>query len=250
MKSNIKLLLLLATFILIYVAIEYKISDPTNSSGTIDNQLEESKTNQKKKTKTLNIRRINTSLINAKITERNEALREFLIAKQVFDGSRPIDISDIKTLTFKKLTNLELITVSYIPNLLELNIAGTEVNNLDCLANLANLKHLNIAKTPVEDIEVLKQIDLKTLILSGTNILNQGALGEIKSLEFLDISNCKISDISSLKNLESLVHLNISNTLISDLSPIGSLANLKKLNYSGSDVIINSNNAELILRTR
>lgn len=250
MKANIKLLLFLTALVLIYIAIEHQNAEPRNSTNTLDTQSKQIQAIQKNKTNALNIRRINTSLINAETTERNEALREFLVAKQVFDGSRPIEISEIKTLTFKELTNLELITVSYIPNLLELNIAGTEVNNLDCLANLVNLKHLNIAKTPVENIDALKQVDLKTLILSGTNILNHDILGEIKSLEFLDISNCKVGEISSLKNLEHLVHLDISKTQISDLSPIQSLANLKKLNYSGSRVIINSNNAEFILRTR
>jgi hypothetical protein len=250
MKSNIKLLLFLAALILIYITIVYNTSSKNNSAEPPDNQVEKTPTHQKKKIKPLNIRRINTSLVNAKATERNDALREFLIAKQVFDGSRPIEISDIKTLTFKELTDLELITVSYIPNLLELNIAGTEVSNLDCLVNLVNLKHLNIAKTQVENIEALKQMDLKTLILSNTHILDHDVLGAMKSLEYLDISNSNVSDISSFKNLASLVHLNISNTPVSDLSPIESLTHLKKVNYSGSGVIINSSNAELILRTR
>ena len=202
------------------------------------------------KTSTLNIRRINSRLVNAQSNDRDDALKEFLIAKKVFDGNRSIDISEIKTLTFEQLNNAELITVSYLPNLIELNISGTLVNNIDCLANLQNLQHLNISGTSLENLNSLKELKLKTLIMSDTQTDHYHILGMIKSLQYLDISNCNIKEIKQLQSLENLVHLDLSNTEISDLSPVSDLPKLKKVNYSGSAVVHNSENAELILRTR
>lgn len=201
-------------------------------------------------TENLNIRRINTTLVNAKINDRDEVLKEFLIAKGIFDGTKPIEISDIKTLTFDELNNVELITVSYIPNLIELNISGTLVDDLNCLSILQDLKHLDISNTPVENIEGLKEIPLKTLILSGTEISDSSHIGKINTLEYLDISKCNVNDITSFKNLENLVHLDISDTKISDLSPIYKLNKIKKIKHNNSAVVTNSDNIELILRTR
>ncbi len=224
-----------------------------HSSETADSLKEveaQRKKNRKITSNPLNIRRINTRLADAKSEDRDNALKEFLIAKGIFDRTKPIDISEIKTLTFEELNNEELITVSYLPNLIELNIAGTLVNNIDCLINLPELEHLNISETAVESIYPLKDLHLKTLIMKDTLINNYSALGRIKSLEYLDISKCNIKDIQSLKYLENLVHLDISNTKITDLSPIASLSKIKKLIYTDSSVVINSKNIELILRTR
>jgi len=203
-----------------------------------------------KKSNPINIKRINTQLADAKPTNKKQVLKDFLIAKGIFDGSSPIDISDIKTLTFKELSNLELITVSHLPNLMELNIAGTRVSEIECLKSLQSLKHLDISNTTITNLRALRDLPLKSLLMKNCSVRNYSSIGKIKTLEHLDLSDSSIEDISSFKDLESLTKLDISNTKVSNLSAVIPLPNLKKLNYENSAVVIDSDNIELILRTR
>lgn len=251
MKASNKLILLLSLCLCIaYFLLKKDNTEQENTDKTVSESKVKTSSNKRKSAKPLNIRRLNTRLVNGQNNERDEALKEFLTAKGIFSGEQPIDISEIKTLTFTELNNAELLTVSYLPNLIELNVAGTLVNNLECLVNLSELRHLNISSTNIESLEPLKDLRLKSLIMKETHAANYKAVGNIKSLEILDISNCSISEISNFKGLENLVNLDISNTRISDLSPISSLPKLKKINYTDSSVVIDSNNIELILRTR
>lgn len=250
MKRPLKILIVLSILGISFFIFTQSVRDQTNSPENISQTKKQPLNTSKNKIKPLNIKRINTRLVDAEINDRDDVLKEFLITKGVFDGNKPIDISDIKTLSFKELSNLELITVSYLPNLIELNIAGTLVSDLECLTNLSSLKHLNISNTSVESIGCLKQSQLQTLIMSQTSVIDFELIGRIKSLEYLDISKCNVNEITRLNKLKNLVHLDISNTKISDLSPINSLAQIKKINYTGSNVVIDSDNIELILRTR
>ena len=250
MKRPLKLLIVLFILGISFFIFTQSVWDHTNSPENISQTKKQQQDSSKNKIKPLNIKRINTRLVDAEINDRDDVLKEFLITKGVFDGNKPIDISGIKTLTFEDLSNLELITVSYLPNLIELNIAGTLVSDLECLTNLSGLKHLNISNTSVESIGCLKQSQLQTLIMSQTSVIDFEQIGKIRSLEYLDVSKCNINEISSLKNLKNLIHLDISSTKISDLSPLISLKKIKKINYTGSSVIIDSDNIELILRTR
>ena len=250
MKKYTNFIIVLLIIGLSYFLYQKDVLDQPASTDNNNQVKTKTHSSRKNKTKPLNIRRINTRLEDAEKSVRENTLKEFLIAKGIFDGKSAINISEIKTLTFEELNNEELITVSYLPNLIELNIAGTRVNNIDSLANLLDLQHLNISETSVESIEALKDLHLKTLIMNETLVNNYSTLSEIKSLEYLDISKCNINNLKSLENLNNLVHLNISNTKITDLSPIASLSKIKKLIYTDSSIVINSDNIELILRTR
>lgn len=250
MKKYINFIIVLLIIGLSYFLFQKETFEEPVSTESNNHVKTKTHTSRNKNSKPLNIRRINTRLIDAEKSVRDNTLKEFLVAKGIFDGKSTIDISEIKTLTFEELNNDELITVSYLPHLIELNIARTQVNNIDSLANLSELQHLNISATAVENIEALKDLNLKTLIMNETLVNNYNCLNDMKSLEYLDISKCNINELKTLKNLNNLVHLNISNTKITDLSPITSLSKIKKLIYTDSSIVTNSDNIELILRTR
>ena len=250
MNTTVKILLALTAFAIIIYVVNLKSIEAAITSSSNQDLQSKRKSSQEKSFNPVNSRRINTRLINAEHNDRDRALREFLIAKQIYDGSMPIDISEIKTLKFKELTNLELEILSYIPNLMELDIEGTEVNSLESLRGFTNLKHLNISRTPIDNLNALKEMQLETLIMKDTEVSDFEALSSLKSLRFLDISGNNIQNINSLKNLSKLIHLDISNTQVADLSPVFTNENLKKINYAGTKVIVDNDNIELIMRTR
>ena len=121
-------------------------------------------------------------------------------------------------------------SVANLTKLKTLNLAHTEVNNIDSLAKLENLEELNLLLTKITDITPLQNLTkLKKLNLSSMKITDISLLKNFVNLEQLEMFNTQISDLKPLENLVNLRKLNINSTLVEDLEPLSKLTNLQEL---------------------
>lgn len=111
---------------------------------------------------------------------------------------------------------------SEIECILEINLSKNQIENLPSLTNMKNLTYLSISDNLIESIENLACIE---------------------NLIFLNISSNRLTSIPNFNNI--LENLDISYNNISNItSPLPST--LIKLDISHNDLIINSNNSELL----
>ncbi len=156
-------------------------------------------------------------------------------------------IKDLSSLT--KLPKLRELNIGYTnvkdlspiasaANLRKLTCSGLKINNLEEIANLTQLEELDLFETEMKDgyQSVAAFVNLKSLSVDDTQILDLAPISGLKNLEKLAFSNTKITDISpvsSLKNLKSLV---MSNTKVTDLAPLKKLKQLVYLNINENKV--------------
>jgi hypothetical protein len=119
------------------------------------------------------------------------------------------------------------------PDLLELTVFESRLEDISSILELTNLRRLTIAKSRlsnIEGIEVLKH--LTQLLLWGNNITDIGPLAKLTRLRSLGISSTQVTNLQPISGLVQLREINISNTKISDLSPLRRLKNLERI-YAG-----------------
>ena len=81
-----------------------------------------------------------------------------------------------------------------------------------------------------------KLINLKKLVISGTQVSDLGSLSNLPHLQTLDCSHTPVSDLGPLSNLTHLQTLDCSFTQVSDLSPLSNLTHLQTLDCSYTQV--------------
>ena len=95
-----------------------------------------------------------------------------------------------------------LMPVSRLTNLVNLNIANTEITRLDALTGMTNLEHINLENTFVSDLTPLAGMyRLKTLNLNNTPVTNLAVLANDSHLETIYANNTAIRqvDVNLLK---------------------------------------------------
>ena len=95
-----------------------------------------------------------------------------------------------------------LIPVSRLTNLVNLNIANTEITRLDALTGMTNLENISLENTYVSDLKPLAGMyRLKTLNINNTPITNLSALAEDIHLETILANNTAVSpnEVNRLK---------------------------------------------------
>ena len=149
---------------------------------------------------------------------------------RTFRSIQKIDISNNHILT-------NLLPISELSELKELNISNTLINDLSPIRNLNKLKILNCNGTPINSLESLRYItNLKELNCSSTLIENIDVLANLKSISDLDLSKSNVIQLDAMSNLKNLIHLNISGTKVADLKPINNLNLLSDLNISNTQL--------------
>lgn len=94
----------------------------------------------------------------------------------------------------------------------------------EAIENSGNL-NLSDCSIRIIPLEICQLTDLKSLNLSGNNIIDITPISNLLNLESLDLSSNKITDIAPIENLTQLTYLNLSYNKIQYLSPLKKIDN-------------------------
>jgi Leucine-rich repeat (LRR) protein len=152
----------------------------------------------------------------------------------------PSSLRNLTSLIELNLSGTQINDISALANLtslIELNLSGTEVNDISALANLTSLIELNLARMEVNDISALANLtNLTTLYLSGTQVNDISALANLTNLTTLYLGWTEVNNISALANLTNLTKLYLGWTEVNNISALANLTSLTYLNLSGTQV--------------
>ena len=108
----------------------------------------------------------------------------------------------------KELTSEKLELLTYVPNLMALDLGHNKVTTLDFLKYVPDLALLIIVQNNVKDIT---------------------PIGQLKHLQYAELFTNPFTDLSPLANCTELLDLNITNCQTPDLSPLDGLQKLERL---------------------
>jgi len=132
-----------------------------------------------------------------------------------------------------------------IPNLTELIIENSSIEDFTPLSKLRNLARLEIYNnSKLANIEAISKLKLRQLKFENCfNIDNYDAIGKIKLLKGLSLNgnwtslrNLKINSLKPLEELENLSHLDLQHSTVADKSfeSILKMTKLKRFDYLGT----------------
>lgn len=171
------------------------------------------------------------------------------ISKLTQDSER-LDLSGLKQL--RKLPD----EIGRLRSLRSLELRGTQVVDLACIADLRNLESLELTIHKLKDIRFLSKLtSIKALDLSGTAVEDFRSLNGLLDLTYLNISYCSLASqlplarlpnlttlkatrsglrsLEGIQNSKNLENLLVENTDITSLNPIRGLFNIKHLGIDG-----------------
>ncbi|WP_206538313.1 leucine-rich repeat domain-containing protein [Listeria floridensis] len=118
-----------------------------------------------------------------------------------------------------------------LPNLLVLNLYGTNCTNLDFLEGMAPLNNLMVQTTELTSVEGLRhQTALATLDISNNSkVTDWSPLNQLTTLRGLNVAYCGIDDYSFIQNMTKLTRLNLDGNPITKVEGLQALPDLKFL---------------------
>ena len=142
------------------------------------------------------------------------------------------------TLTIKNNREIDDLTPIMAFTLMkELHITGTQISNIDSLADLKHLKSIDLSDNPMENMDALSNSDqLISVNISNTPISNLDWITNMAHLEYLDISGTQIKKTKPLESLSMLKTLIAYNTRISKLSDLDNSTHLQNLKIYNTKV--------------
>ena len=122
------------------------------------------------------------------------------------------------------LTSKDLEIVKYMPNLRRLYILGEQITDLSPLFG-SHITTLNLSCNPISSLEGIEQIpELRTLILTDTDISDIEPVRGLKYLELLQINNTNVENIDAVEDLTNLNWLNICDTKVTKITKMPKLS--------------------------
>lgn len=135
----------------------------------------------------------------------------------------------------KDLGDIKLI--SNLPNLKHLELCDVNLVDISPIARLTQLDHLSISRNKVKDISVLSNLtNLKRFYAYEIEATDLSSLAGLTKLESIWMSNSAIRDISPLGNLKNLNMLWLAETQVTDISPLAGLTKLQDLDLRGNQI--------------
>lgn len=120
-----------------------------------------------------------------------------------------------------------------LPELRELSLAGSFLEDLGAVAKLRQLRALDVARTQVGDFTPLGRLSgLRRFDCSGTQINDLRPVTELNGLEALAIANTPVMDLAPLAGMATLRQLDCSSTDVEDLAPVARVKDLRRLDCS------------------
>ncbi|MFN0055869.1 MAG: leucine-rich repeat domain-containing protein [Planctomycetales bacterium] len=133
----------------------------------------------------------------------------------------------------KDLTGLEK-----CPNLLELDLAKNEIENVAPLKDIKNLQSLDLSKNKIADAAPLgNNVALQYLELSDNQISSVEPLGKLTKLSALYLAGNKIADPAPLATLTKLSSLDLARNQIADIKALTNVGGLRILKLSDNQIV-------------
>ncbi len=154
---------------------------------------------------------------------------EVNLSKLPIDDLNPLigalkQVKGLWSLDFTGTNVTDLSPLIELPELQNLALMHTPVQNLSAIAGLQSLQSLDIDRTEIRDLTQLKDLfELQYLYTSSTNVSSIQALQSCQKLAGLFISDSNVSDLSPIMDLENLEQLAVRSTQVADLRPVLSL---------------------------
>ena len=118
-----------------------------------------------------------------------------------------------------------------------LNLSKNNLTDISFLSNLVDVEILDIRDNNITDISpVSNMLKLRQLVLDKNLILDISPLANLTNLTTLFFDNNKVSDISPLQNLTQLTTLWFNHNFVTDISPLSNLHQLKELRFLDNKV--------------
>ena len=163
----------------------------------------------------------------------------------------PLTKDNIKQITRlhaieKGIANIQ--GLEFAVNLMELDLTGNPIKDINPLRGLIQLTHLGIGATNISDSDLSPLASLTALVnldLGGNTISDLSPLSALTTLTKLDLPENDISDLSPLSALTALRDINLRNNPLSDLRPLSNLTNLEALEIARCKIYDVSPLAEL-----
>jgi Leucine-rich repeat (LRR) protein len=178
-----------------------------------------------------------------------EPIRQLTNLKELgLDGNRisnlkPIEgLTNLKTLCFagNMVTSLE--SLKMFPNLTTLKVGtgcagGNPITNYSMIGSLKNLEHLEVACSELKNIDFVRGLTkLKYLDAQYNELTNVNALSGLTNLEDLTLNKNKISDISGISNKTKLTYLMLNDNNISDIEALRNSTKLNVLHLGNNNI--------------
>ncbi|TLG71298.1 leucine-rich repeat domain-containing protein [Culicoidibacter larvae] len=188
-----------------------------------------------------------------------EIIRQTLNKSSVTDQVTQADLDWIKELSGGSSNIIDISGIEHLTNLNILNLADNQISDISPLANLTNLNNLYLDSNQISDISSLAPLTklqslylmnnrindispltnlthLSNLYLDNNQINDINPIANLANLQFFDLTRNQISDINPLANLTNLIYISISNNQISDITPLHNLGNLQYLYLSNNQI--------------
>lgn len=159
--------------------------------------------------------------------------------EEYLDISFLSQLTQMKSLTLKNCKIYDLMALTRMSCLEELDITSTPVSDLSLLIDFSQLKIFRYSpgyydsyesRRVVTDLSPLSGLlQLTELELDDLSAPELSALEGLTNLEKLSVTHSEITDLSALKGLTNLVELDVEDNDITDLSPLAGKKKLEKL---------------------
>lgn len=169
-----------------------------------------------------------------------EPLRKLKYAPLVEIDAVGCQISDISPLTDLGRKQKEVGTNIILP---KFNFANNKITDISPLAVVSDPKYpklitqLNLSGNQISDISALGQIpSLEKVEISDNNIIDISAVGSLPKLAYLDISGNQVSDISAVSKCTELMTFIANNTAVTSLAPLASIPSIIQVHVTGNKI--------------
>ena len=146
-----------------------------------------------------------------------------------------------KSIIKRNLKNLSLHPMKQSHVYLELDVNGTNIDDITGLESYTNLMHVDISKNAISNIDILRYlpylINLKASLNKITSCLSYTFVksdsddeNRTSLLSHVDLSYNQIKEILNLSYHPFIEDLNLSNNMISSTNGFSSLQHLKVIN--------------------
>ena len=131
----------------------------------------------------------------------------------------------------------DYVTLTDLPEVRSLRLAGMKITDLAPLARMKNLEMLLLGDNEIVDLRPLAELQqLKTIDLDNNEIVDLTPLGSLDRLATLIASNNRVSDLTPIGRLPNLIALDMSHNPIADLRPLAPLPRIDMIRITDAQI--------------
>lgn len=134
----------------------------------------------------------------------------------------------------------DLVELSALRSLREINLSGTSVESLLQLRDVGQVTILVLSETPIRDLANLDPAQwrsLQRLDLRHTKVADLGPLAVLPALRSLSIADSPVEDLGPVIRIPTLQELNASATLIKRIPDLTGAPALETLHVNTTDIV-------------